>query len=134
MEQTVREEKPTALYAVMFADQRIKVGISGNVPKRMTYYVQEARRNRVTHLTWWACKPFATKAGALRAEGVLCRVMSSAALPSHREWFEGTAEDFSQIIRWTDELRATLGDETGVDRRDIPFLGRHGSWRAEATA
>lgn len=129
-----RMDQPTAIYVVKFSDDRIKVGITGNVRKRMSYYTQEAQRNRVSHLTWWACKPFHCKRDALKAERVLCRVLADAAIPRHREWFNGTSKDYSDVVRWGDELRATLGSETGVDRLDIPHSGSFGHWQAMAQA
>lgn len=125
---------PTVLYVVMFSDQRIKIGISGDVSKRMTYYTQEAQRNRVSYLTWWACKPFARRSDALEAERVLCHSLAAAAMPRHREWFDALSSDFPFVIKLADELRLSLGDEVGNDRLDVPFLGSHGSWERGAAA
>lgn len=117
-------QKPHVLYAVRFSDGRTKIGISADVERRMTYYAQEARRNRVSHLTWWACKPFKDKSAALLAERVLCRVWKDNAIAGHREWIDGA--EYASVINDAEQLRASIGDEVGEDAADLPWSGAHG--------
>lgn len=115
------QAKPHSLYVIHFDDNRIKVGISRQIHRRMAYYKQEARRNRVRGFTWWATAPFARRDVAARAEKVLCRVLANAAIEGHREWIEGGPKDFAEIIRWGEELADTIGVTSGAQA-----WGRHG--------
>jgi hypothetical protein len=124
LKSTSTGDRTHSVYAVYFSDVRIKVGITANVPKRMSYYAQEARRNRVDHLTWWSCAPV-THCMALRMETHFCRQVREFAMPKHREWFEGDASDFSAILVALEDFRVALADGHEV-AADLPFQGRHG--------
>lgn len=121
-----------SLYAVHFSDGRIKVGVTSDVSKRMSYYAQEARRNRVESLTWWSCAPL-DRHLALLVERHFCREMSDLAMPRHREWFEGDSEAFASVIGALQRLRnsVALPSESVVE---LPYLGRFGHQRTGARA
>lgn len=112
------------VYAVHFADGRIKVGVTADVAKRMSYYAQESRRNRVESIVWWSCAPM-DRAFAYLVERHFCREMRDAAMPRHREWFEGNAEAFASVTAALERLRTSvaLPEE---DVTALPFLGRTG--------
>lgn len=114
------------LYVVRFSDDRIKVGISSDVVRRMTYYKQEARRNDVQGIGWWACAPFSCKAEALRAERIVCNACAALVIPRHREWFRGDVTYYAALIDAIEQLRSAMGKETGLAAKDLPYLGMHG--------
>ena len=124
--------KTHCLYAVHFSDDRIKVGVTADVAKRMRYYVQESRRNRVEHLTWWSCAPM-SKELALIVERHFCREMSSLALACHREWFDGDWAAFASVIAALERLRAgvALPNEAVAN---LPYMGGYGHLHTGATA
>lgn len=101
------------LYVVRFTDDRVKIGISANVKKRMSYYAQEARRNDVDGIVWWASSAFTSKEGALLAERVMCRAYKEHAIAGHREWIRANCDGFKNVIESGEELRSALGDEVG---------------------
>lgn len=121
-----------SVYAVHFADNRIKIGTTGDVPKRMSYYAQEARRNRVEHLTWWSCAPM-EKWRALLVERHFCREMRDLSMVGHREWFEGDSAAFASVIGALDRLRGSVAVE-GEHKADLPFLGQWGQFVTGAAA
>ena len=113
-----------AVYAVFFSDGRIKVGLTANTMKRMQYYAQEARRNRVQSLTWWASSPTHERF-ARCIERHFCREMRPCAIPGHREWFVGDAPAFQSVISALERLR----EQFAVDEEsaaELPFLGSCG--------
>lgn len=118
------QAKTHAVYAVYFSDGRIKVGVTADVPKRMSYYAQEARRNRVDSLTWWSCAPV-ERWIALRIETHICRHMREFSMQRHREWFAGDTNDFGAFVAALERLRVAAADE-GEAPGDLPFMGRHG--------
>ena len=132
MNQYELHPKTHSVYAVYFSDARIKIGVTADVAKRMTYYAQESRRNRVRSLTWWSCAP-TEKDCAYRIERLFCRGMQDAAISRHREWFEGDASAFQSVIKALDGLRADIasGEEVATD---LPFLGRWGHIATEVRA
>lgn len=101
------------LYVVRFTDDRVKIGISANVKKRMSYYMQEARRNDVDGIVWWASTAFDRKESALLAERALCQAFKPHVIAGHREWFRADSAGFKAVIESTEELRAAMGDEVG---------------------
>lgn len=124
-----------AVYVVMFDDGRIKVGISANPEKRMKYFAQEVRRNFGSYLSWFACKPFEHKRHALYTETAICRWLSEASIPGHREWFAGaTVEDFEAIMEQVEQFRSELATEIGEEKKDIPWFGSSGYFRNEVAA
>lgn len=96
------------VYAICFDDNRIKVGVTANVLKRMRYFAQEARRNRVSGFTWFSAGGFRSKENALLCERVLCRTLASDAMPGHREWVEGGAKDFEFVLSAIAQLRHSM--------------------------
>lgn len=129
---TTSNDNTHRVYAVYFADGRIKVGVSANVRRRMSYYAQEARRNRIRCLTWWACAPM-DKGLAFLVERHFCREMRGAAMTRHREWFEGDAAAYAAIVPALERLRASVAvpSESVVD---LPWLGIDGHVVAEVRA
>lgn len=101
------------LYVVRFTDDRVKIGISADVKKRMSYYAQEARRNDVDGIVWWASTAFAGKDSALLAERVLCRAFKPHAIRGHREWLRANTDGFAAVIDSVETLRVAMGNEIG---------------------
>lgn len=124
--------KTHSLYAAYFSDGRIKIGVTADVPKRMSYYAQEARRNRVSSLTWWSCAPI-EHGTALLIEKSMCRHMREYAMPRHREWFEGTSTDFQAFISGLERFRVSAAD-SDESPEDLPFMGSYGHVMTEARA
>lgn len=116
------------LYVVRFSDRRIKFGVSANVRRRMTYYRQEARRNNVDGLVWWSAAPFLKKDQALHAERAMRLHFRDYSREHQREWLVRPI-DFYTVILAADELRAMLGDESEVEKRDLPYMGAHGQFQ-----
>jgi predicted GIY-YIG superfamily endonuclease len=116
--------KTHSVYAVHFSDNRIKVGVTSSVVRRMAYYAQEARRNRVDSLTWWSCAPL-SYGDALCIEKHFCRQMRECSMPRHREWFDGDAAAFGSVLSALERMRsrAATADEVVAD---IPFAGQTG--------
>lgn len=113
------------LYAIYFFDGRVKLGITGQLQRRMSYYRQEAVRNRISGFNWCAFKPFAHRADALRAESALCQAFRSLAIQGHREWFEMSANDFGVVLTACERLRVDMaGDDE--DKAEVPWLGVSG--------
>lgn len=113
------------LYVVHFADHRIKFGITGDIKRRMRTYVREGQRNRVGHLTWWACAPLAGLHARLM-ERVMRRALADNRMPGHLEWIEGGSEVFGWLVNQAEALRAAVGDESEEVKRDLPFAGSFG--------
>lgn len=120
------------IYAVYFSDKRIKIGISADAERRMRYYVQESRRNRVQDMTWWASKEF-SKYSALLAERTVCRAYADKAISGHRERFEGGLDLFEGISSSIENMRTALA-QGGEIAEEIPYQGIQGSWRRDAHA
>lgn len=113
------------IYVVHFSDGRIKFGITKNLNKRMSYYRQEARRNNVDGLVWWAAKPFEMKSQALHAERTMRLLFRDNSRKYQREWLTIDA-NFLDVMETAEELREYLGIETEVEKKDLPYLGSHG--------
>ncbi len=117
-------DRTHAVYAVFFSDGRIKVGLTANTQKRMRYYAQEARRNRVEYLTWWASAPTYERF-ARCIEKHFCREMRPCAIPGHREWFIGDTAAFQSVMGALERLREQFAiDDEAIN--ELPFLGSHG--------
>src|SRR5690349_18341888 len=99
------------LYVVRFSDNRIKIGISGDVQTRMDCFIQEARRSKIDHVTWWACAPLSSKRVALLVKKGLRRSYSDKSIPTHRDWLLGIT--FREVIQDAKSFRASLGEESG---------------------
>lgn len=106
------------LYVIRFDDNRIKFGVTSGVKKRMSYYRQEARRNNIDFLVWFAVKPFQRKEQALHAERAMRLIFREQSRKSQREWLIDGA-DFAQTIKIAEELRAYLGDEDEIEKIDM---------------
>lgn len=109
------------LYVIHFDDDRIKFGISKQVSRRMKYYEQEAKRNRVNGFTWWASPEFSCRKDASMVEGLFRRVLADSAFAGHLEWINGGSQDFSQIIGWGEELSTKFRADG-----DLGLWGRFG--------
>lgn len=96
------------LYAIHFDDNRVKVGVTSNITKRMSYYAQEGRRNRLSGFTWFAAGGLHTKSDALLLERVLCNALKDLAIQGHREWIEGDAKMFGEVISAISQLRKSI--------------------------
>lgn len=114
------------LYAIYFHDGRVKIGVTGQIDRRLTYYRQEAVRNRVSGFTWCAFKPFTDKAAALLAEKSMCQVLREQAIAGHREWFEMSAQGYGQVLRACEDLRVRMSSE-GEDVAEVPWLSTFGN-------
>ena len=119
------------VYAIHFDDKRIKVGVTSNIQKRLRYYVQEARRNRVEGLTWWASSP-APKSLAYLIERHFCRRNKAIAMPSHREWFDGVS--YASILAALENMRGQCAEALGEHPADVPYAGSSGRAAAWGTA
>ena len=115
---------PTTLYLVRMSDGRIKFGISACVQKRLTYYVQEARRNGVECMTWYAVKSFKDRATAIQAETALRRASRQFVMFGQREWLRGVT--FGSVIAAVDSLRDSLAHEEGLERQGLPWCSSYG--------
>lgn len=114
-----------AIYVVRFLDGRIKFGVSGDLKKRMSYYRQEARRNNIDSLVWFAVKPFQRKQQALHAERAMRLIFRGQSRKSQREWLVKEC-DFAGVIKTAQELREYLGDEVDDEKIDINYQGCYG--------
>lgn len=124
--------KPTLgnrLLIVFFGDGRLKVGVSTCLRNRVADFRQEARRNDVESVVWWASAPFPRSSHACRAKRILCDVLTEHALPRHRDCFRGKHQLFAETLKAGEELRARFASADEVVS-DLPFLGSHGCWLA----
>jgi predicted GIY-YIG superfamily endonuclease len=117
-----KHEKIYRVYAVRFTDNRIKFGVSGNIHKRMRYYVQEARRNRVDGVVWYASAPFTSKRDALNCESMLASLTRYMSIPGHREWIDADAGFYPQVIEFIQFVHKNIYGE--MDTRN----GRPDMW------
>ena len=120
------------VYAVRFSDDRIKVGITANAKKRMSYYAQEAPPNRVNHLVWWACAP-TFKRFAMIMEKHLCSELRPQSIPGHREWFIGDTEEFGVVVKAIEIMREKSAMK-GEVVEELPFRASSGqklTWCAQ---
>lgn len=117
------EPRSHVVYAVHFDDKRIKVGVTSNIKKRMSYYAQEARRNHVDGLTWWACKPL-PKWIAYLIERRFCRANQDIAMPKHREWFDDVSYD--SVLDALVSMRTRCADVLDELADDVRFGGSFG--------
>lgn len=121
---------PHAVYLVHFYDNRLKIGISSDARKRMNYYIQEIRRNFCRGMTWYACKPFKNKQQALIVETTICRWLKEFSISGHREWFSNaTGEGFGKVIVEIEKLRKEIGEESDVEKNNLPYEGDWGSFK-----
>lgn len=77
------------VYLVLFSTNRIKVGVTGNINKRIKYYKQEAARHgmRIERTEHYLI--MGDKEAALALEKRICKEYRRAAVRNHREWFRG---------------------------------------------
>jgi hypothetical protein len=102
-------------YVAFFSQTgRIKVGITGDIQKRMGYYRQEARRHDLGHVTF-ACGQKNYKGLARTVETELCRALKQCAVPQHREWFAGDYEAFQAVVALTRRMQAEMREAFGVE-------------------
>lgn len=88
----------TTVYAVCFADDRIKVGITKNFKQRMAAYKQEVKRNGIEFATAFGCVAFKDHSDALELERHICKQLQGQRINGQREWFYGQKETFKQLI------------------------------------
>jgi hypothetical protein len=95
-------------YVVCFSDGRIKIGMTSNFSKRMSYYRREARKSGTSQVTWWAATAFAEKPASLLMERLICNSYKHLAFAGAREWIKGGAEVYSAIIKQSEFVRELM--------------------------
>lgn len=95
-------------YVVYFSDGRIKIGMTSNFFKRMSYYRQQAKKSGITQVTWWAATAFAEKRACLLMERLMCNCYRHLALRRRREWIAGDAKIFAEVIKQSEFVRELL--------------------------
>lgn len=110
MESFSSEKHQYCVYVIRFSDGRIKFGITKNLNKRMSYYLQEARRNNLDGLVWWSAKPFDIKSQALHAERTMRLIFRDHSRKRQREWLFNA--NHSCVISTAQELREYIGGST----------------------
>lgn len=120
--------KEHSIYVVHFCDGRIKFGSTANVERRMAYYRQEARRNDVDSLVWYAPKPFPCKSQALHAERAMRTYFHDDSKKYQREWLPKSVP-FMSAINAADGVRRLVGEESEEEKINFPWLGSMGSFR-----
>lgn len=96
-EQNFQQEKDYYIYLVKFSTDRIKVGITSSINKRLKYYKQEAARHGMSidcieyHLI------MGDKEAALALEKQICKDYRRASVKNHREWFKGDSSLYHYI-------------------------------------
>lgn len=93
---------------------RIKVGITSNLQKRISYYRQEARRHDLGNVTF-TCGRKQYKGLARTVETELCRALKPWSVPRHREWFVGDYEAFEKVTALTRRMQAEMRDAFGLE-------------------
>lgn len=93
---------------------RIKIGITGNIRKRISYYRQEARRHDLGTVTV-TCGRKHYKGLARIVETELCRALKPWAVPRHREWFVGDYDTFQAIDALTKRMQAEMREAFGAE-------------------
>lgn len=118
--------KKCFLYVVFFSDERLKVGITSDLKKRMRCYRSEAQRNKIDNVFWWAGAAYENKETALSAERLMCKTYSEFSIPGHREWFHGGKKGFVALMSTAEKVRALLGSENEDAQELLPYMGRNG--------
>ena len=102
-------------YVAFFPETgRIKVGITTDIRKRMSYYKQEARRHDLGNVTF-TCGRRNCKGVARMVETELCRALKPWAVPRHREWFVGDYEAFTAVDALTKRMQKQLREAFGME-------------------
>lgn len=122
---SMKQHLSTTIYVVRFADGRIKFGITSNVRRRIHSYAQEAKRNDVTGLVWWSCKPLRSRVHARAIETDLRHSLRAFTIAGHHEWLRGI--EFSEVMRIAEELRAVFAPAYREVAGDIAYQGQSGS-------
>ena len=106
---TLREQEREAMhgwrhvvYVIRFSHDRIKVGRTANVEKRLAYYKQEGRRNGFEVIRHFQTAPLPNAMLAKVLERICLRWAVNAvgcrALNRHREWFAGGENSYNMLI------------------------------------
>lgn len=83
------EENKFYVYLIMFSNNRIKIGVTGNLKKRFSYYKQEAVRHDLKIVRQESHYIVHGKSAAFDIESIVCREYKNASIKNHREWFIG---------------------------------------------
>ena len=126
--------KKCFLYVVLFSDDRLKVGITSDLKKRMRCYRSEAQRNQINNVFWWAGAAYENKETALAAERLMCKTYAEFSIRGHREWFHGGSNGFTALMQTADQIRALLGGESDYEKEALPYMGKTGHFVGLALA
>ena len=118
--------KKCFLYVVLFSDERLKVGISSDLKKRMKCYRSEAQRNQIDNVFWWAGAAYENKVTALMAERLMCKTYAEFAVRGHREWFHGGSDGYKTLMQTAEHIRALLGSESDSEKDALPYMAKTG--------
>jgi len=119
-------KKKCFLYVVFFSDERLKVGITSDLKKRMRCYRSEAQRNQIDQVFWWAGAAYENKETALAAERLMCKTYAEFSIRGHREWFYGSSKGFSALLDTAGQIRSLIGGESDKDKEFLPYMGSNG--------
>ena len=119
-------------YVVCFSDGRIKIGMTSNFSKRMSYYRREARKSGIPQVTWWAATAFADKPACLLMERLICGSYKHLAFAGARDWLKGDAEVYSAIIKQSEFVRELMAGGSIEKQESWGFWSESGRVGARA--
>lgn len=113
-------------YVVWFANDRVKVGVTGDPRKRVSYYLQEAARHDLSYL-WFTAIGGLSKPEALFIERTIIRTLDAPRIAGHREWFMGGIDASCAAERLQSDLnlRTQLAQPHDSFRPDAEFYTRN---------
>lgn len=95
-------------YVAFFAGTgRVKVGITANLKKRLSYYRQEATRHDLGYVAIEGGQPQTARVARL-VENEICRYLKPYAIARHREWFVMDAEGFMEMVAMTRRFQDSI--------------------------
>ena len=79
---------------------RLKIGVTADMKKRMSYYAQESARHNLGEIIHFSYKP-GREDLARFVERSICHSLKEKAIAGHREWFIGGKDEFKHLIKIT---------------------------------
>lgn len=116
------------VYILWLSNDRLKVGFTSNIDKRMTYYRQEARRHGIKYGYWWSCAGFRDRREAQFMERVVLIRFGGMQMHGTREWFRCDSKTYQEIIPIVGEIRNELLEGPPGIADEMAYIGRTDAW------